>query len=184
MSIDPPEEHDTGLPLETRARADLPRLRNMLVDSYGDLRIIARRILSAEGRRSLIDPTELANEAASRLLKLERLRVEDRPHFLAIAARVVRQTMLDEIRRTKASKRQAPELTLWPDEQDPIDVEALAEVLETLERTSPEHARLVDMRFFSGLTIEEIAVLEGASVSTIKRRWSAARAWLLDAMKD
>lgn len=169
-------------PPATQARANIAALQALLVDSYGELRTIARRILAAEGRRGLIDPTELANEASMRLLKLDRMQFEDRPHFLALAARVVRQTLLDEIRRNAASKRRAPEATLWPDESDPVDIEALGDVLQELERVSPEHARLVDMRFFSGLTLEEIAALENVSLSTMKRRWMAARAWLLDAM--
>ena len=179
--LDPPADVLSTPPV-TLARENLAALRALISDSYGELRVIARRILSAEGRRGLIDPTELANEASARLLKLERMRFEDRPHFLALAARVVRQTLLDEIRRVRAAKRQAPPTALWPDASEAIDIEVLSEVLQSLEKVSPDHARLVDLRFFSGLPLEEIAALEGVSLSTMKRRWAAARAWLLDAL--
>lgn len=179
--LDPPAD-DFTLPPGTRAKDNLAALRGLISESYGELRIIARRILSAEGRRGLIDPTELANEASARLLKLGRMKFEDRPHFLAMAARVVRQTLLDEIRRVRAAKRQAPPTALWPDAGEAMDLEALGEVLQNLEKISPDHARLVDLRFFSGLPLEDIAALEGVSLSTMKRRWAAARAWLLDAL--
>lgn len=94
----------------------------------------------------------------------------------------VRQTLLDEIRRVRAAKRQAPPTALWPDASEAIDIEVLSEVLQNLEKVSPDHARLVDLRFFSGLPLEEIAALEGVSLSTMKRKWAAARAWLLDAL--
>src|SRR4029079_6957530 len=96
--------------------------------------------------------------------------------------RIMRQTLLDEVRRARARKRQAPGLlTLWPDGEGaaPVDIEALDEALRELAGVSPERARIVELRFFAGLTMEEVAVELGESESTVKRRCRVAGAWLL-----
>ncbi len=155
----------------------------LLARHYDEFRGLARKVLNGDAVRLQIQPTDLANEAAIRLLKLEKMRVRDVPHFMALSARVMRQTLLDEIRRVRAKKRVAPGvLTLWPDADglDPVDVEDLDRALEELAAVSPERARIVELRFFAGLTIEEIAAHLGDSESTVKRRWRAARAWLLE----
>jgi len=87
---------------------------------------------------------------------------------------------MDEVRRMRAAKRQAPPVsTQWPGEAHAsLDLEALDAALSRLEEIDPERARLVEKRFFAGLTIEEIAAEENISPSTVKRQWRAARAWL------
>jgi RNA polymerase sigma factor (TIGR02999 family) len=151
----------------------------LLSDLYGDLRMAAARLLSREGGNITLQPTELVNEAAIRVMKLERMSWNDRQHFFATSARILRQAMIDAIRRRKAQKRRPGEIMLAGQEGEPdIDVEALDEALVRLERASPELARIVELRFFVGLGIAEIATLTEQSERTIKRRWQTARMWL------
>lgn len=150
---------------------------------YDELRRIARRILHGDGGSVLFQPTELVNEAALRLMGLTRMSWKDRAHFLATAARVMRQVLLDEVRRALALKRQPPVLqTRWPEPQDgpAVDIQALDAALTQLSTISPERARIVELRFYVGLTIEEIAETLGVSDRTVKRQWRTARAWLLE----
>jgi RNA polymerase sigma factor (TIGR02999 family) len=150
---------------------------------YQDVRQIAHRILQRDAAVHLLQPTELAHEAAMRLMKLERMDFRSVPHFLATAARVMRQALLDEVRRALAKKRQNQALlTAWPD-ADPadagLDLEGLDAALRRLEGISPERARVVELRFFGGLSFEEVAEVQGVSVSTVKRQWQVARIWLM-----
>ena len=98
----------------------------------------------------------------------------------------MRQVLIDEVRREGAEKRGPTKVTLFSqiadEPQADIDIEALNEALERLAEVSPDHARLVELRYFSGMTVEEIATLDGVSTATVKRSWRAARAWLLDAL--
>jgi RNA polymerase sigma factor (TIGR02999 family) len=160
----------------------------LLTVYYAELRRIAGLILNGETDR-LLQPTELTHEAALRLMRLERMSWNDVTHFLATAARVMRQVLLDEVRRARAQKRQAPPcLTLWPGGSDSkptsVDIEALDAALTRLAELSPERASVVEMRFYAGLSIEEIARVTGVSDRTIKRQWRAARAWLLGELEQ
>jgi RNA polymerase sigma factor (TIGR02999 family) len=155
----------------------------LLARHYDEFRRLARKVLSGDGPRLQIQPTDLAHEAAIRLLRIEDLGLTGRTHFLALSARVMRQTLLDEVRRVRAKKRQVPGvMTLWPGDDGlaPVDIEDLDRALEELSAASPERGRIVELRFFAGLTIEEIGEHLGESESTVKRKWRAARAWLLE----
>lgn len=160
-----------------------PARERLLAIYYAELRGLARRMLAGDSAAYRLQPTELANEAALRVLKLDRMDFKDRAHFLAMAATVMRQALLDEVRRFRAHKRQAPAVltTLI----DPgiltvdLDLERLDRSLSRLVEISPERARLVELRFFAGLTIEETADVLAISPATVKRQWDAARAWLM-----
>jgi RNA polymerase sigma factor (TIGR02999 family) len=181
--IEAPPADEAGRLWEGFASGDARARDALLARHYGEFRVLARRVLSGEGAALQIQPTDLAHEAAIRVLRLDRINVRDRTHFLALSARVMRQVLIDEVRRVKAKKRRAPGLlTLWPDGETDgtLDVEDLDLALTELQQVSPERAHLVELRFFAGLTIEEIASHLGESESTIKRRWRAARAWLLE----
>lgn len=151
---------------------------------YDDYRAVARAVLARDSARDRIQPTELANEAALRLFKLERMDVSQRTHFLSLSARVMRQVLIDEVRRHRAQKRQAPVLTEWPgaepEESGNFDLENFDAVLNRLQEADPERAWVVEQRFYAGLTLEEIAEVSGRSLSTVKRQWRVARAWLLE----
>lgn len=155
----------------------------MLASVYDDLRLAAARLLRREAPFLTIQPTELVNEAALRVIRLDRMTWADRQHFFATGARILRQAMIDAIRQRRARKRQAPdvapEVAIAGTDGDPgFDVEALDAALVRLEAASPDMARLVELRFFVGLSVPEIAELWQESESTVKRRWKAARLWL------
>jgi RNA polymerase sigma factor (TIGR02999 family) len=151
----------------------------MLAEVYAELRAAARRMLRRDAPSLTLEPTELVHEASLRIARLERMSWNDRQHFFATAARIMRQAMLDAIRSRKRSKRQMPTV-LFADEGSNagLDVEALDAALSKLESVSPELAQIVELRFFVGLKPEEMAEVLGISDSTIKRRWQTARVWL------
>jgi RNA polymerase sigma factor (TIGR02999 family) len=160
---------------------------DLLAACYDDVRRIARRIIAQDRMNLVLQATELANEAAIRLMGVDRMEIEGKAHMLAMAARTMRRVLIDEARKGAASKRHAPTLiTQWPD--DPadslIEIGDLDRALAALEAFSPEHAQVVELRFMLGLTIEEAARASGIPERTIKRRWQAARAWLLDHLND
>jgi len=154
----------------------------LVAEHYDEFRRVARGVLNGDAAALQIQPTDLAHAAAIKLIKLDRIEVQGRTHFLSLSARIMRQILMDEVRRMRAEKRQAPPVTTqWPGEsKGAIDLEALDAALTKLERFDPERARLVEQRFYAGLTVEEIAAAEGVSESTVKRQWRAARAWLID----
>jgi RNA polymerase sigma factor (TIGR02999 family) len=176
-----PEAESIALWRETRAGDEASR-RRLLALCYGELRRLARRLLAHDSASAKLQPTELANEVALRVLKLERMHWNDRAHFLATAATIMRQALIDEVRRFRANKRQAPPVytTLFEHGVRTIelDIERLDASLRRLAAISPERARLVELRFFVGLTIDETAEALGSSSATVKRSWDVARAWL------
>ena len=131
-----------------------------------------------------LQATMLVHEAYLRLLGDEKLQWKDRAHFLGIAARSRRQILSERARARNAQKRGGDQhpITLNDEligqRERSIDVLALEAALEQLDRLDPEQARLVELRFFGGLTVEEVAEVMGISPATVKRRWTFARAWL------
>lgn len=153
----------------------------LLSELYGELRAAAARMLRYDAPNLTLHPTELVNEAALKIMQLQHMSWNDRQHFFATGARIMRQAMLDAIRSRKRAKRQAPTMFLESEgENSSVDVELLDAALSKLESVSPELARIVEMRFFVGLRPDEIAVVLESSESTIKRRWQTARLWLAD----
>ncbi|HVY89238.1 MAG TPA: ECF-type sigma factor [Hyphomonadaceae bacterium] len=167
----------TGAPAGGAAGRD-----DLLLKHYDEFRRVAGRVLNGDAQSLQIQPTDLAHEAVIRLSKLNQIDLKGRTHFLSLSARVMRQILIDEIRKMRARKRQAPPVaTQLPPElgAQAIDLEDLDRALEKLETVAPDHARLVDRRYFAGLTLEEIAEIDGVSVRTVKRQWRTARAWLV-----
>lgn len=182
--------HAYQAPLETvwagASRGETRARDRLLAAHYAEFRRIARRVLREDAGRLAIQPTDLAHEAAIRILKLERMDWRDRTHFLAMSARIMRQTLMDEVRRYRASKRQlAPILTFWcePQRGGAFDLEAFDDVLARLFQVDAERARVVELRFYAGLTLAEVALALEVSESTVERRWRGARAWLLSALE-
>lgn len=168
---------------ESAASATDPRAPELLAAVYDDVRRVARRLLAGDSQRRALQPTELANEAALRLIGLDRMAIRDGGHMLALAAQTMRRILIDEGRKAGSAKRQPPPmLTRWPD--DPhhqlIDLHDLDRALTALDAVSPEHAQAVELRFMLGLTVEEACAASGVPERTLKRRWQTARAWLLD----
>ncbi len=159
------------------------QMERVLESCYDDMRRLARRMVASDSLRIVFQPTDLANEAVLRLLQSAPAAVQDRGHLLALAARTMRRVLIDEARRQARLKRRRPELlTHWPGAPPTalISVEDFDAALRALERFSPDHAQVVELRFTLGLTVEETASALGVAERTVKRRWQAARAWLQD----
>jgi RNA polymerase sigma factor (TIGR02999 family) len=151
---------------------------------YGELRRIAAREMRHEKPGRTLQTTALVHEAYLRLLKDASLSFENRAHFLAIAARAMREILIERARARSARKRGGGAVRLTLDDivaslpSTPIDVLALDEALQRLARLDERHARVVELRYFGGLSVEETAVALGLSPATVKRAWTLARAWL------
>lgn len=159
---------------------------DMLAHCYGEMRLMARRILSGNVLGQALQPTELANEAAIKLIRHNLALASNEGHLLATAARTMRQILIDEARKAAAAKRIDPSLlTVWPEASDSaggttlIDMGEIDAALAALAVLSPQRAQIVELRFMLGMTVEETAAASGIPERTVKRHWQAARAWLL-----
>ncbi|MBN8481852.1 MAG: sigma-70 family RNA polymerase sigma factor [Xanthomonadales bacterium] len=163
--------------------------RDRLVASlYPELRRLAQGLFRNERANHTLQPTALVNEAWLRLSGSSAIAVEDRGHLLAIAARLMREILIDHARRRDAAKRDGGErVTLSgldiADGNDAIDLVGLDGALDKLEQIDPDKARIVELRYFGGLSIEETALATAQSPATVKRHWQAARIWLFDALE-
>lgn len=161
----------------------------LLASLYSEMRQIAGRQFAGERANHTLQPTALVHEAYERLISLNRISWTDRAHFLAMAARVMREVLIDHARKRGAAKRdwgRRVTLTgqLMPDSDQPLDLLDLDEVLKQLEDIDPMRARVVELRYFGGLTIEETASVIDQSPATVKRHWQVARAWLYQALRS
>jgi RNA polymerase sigma factor (TIGR02999 family) len=145
---------------------------------------MAERVMRSERSDHTLSATALVHEAYMRLADARRVGWQDRTHFLAVASRVMRRVLVDHARRRAAAKRDAGERVTLRDElgaaeDRSFEILALDEALTRLEARDERRARVVEMRFFSGLEVDEIARLLDVSGATVKRDWRFARAWLL-----
>ena len=156
----------------------------LMATVYDDLRRVARRRLRTERPDHSLAPTALVHEAYLRLVDLRRMRWQNRAQFFAIAARLMRQILVDHARTHAAAKRGGVAWrvplsdhlgTTMPRDVDLLDLDAALERLATLD---PRLGDLVVLRFFGGLTVEEAADVLARSPATVKRDWTRARAWL------
>jgi RNA polymerase sigma factor (TIGR02999 family) len=155
-------------------------------DVYAELRRIAARYVARE-RAQTVQATDLVHEAYLRLAK-DAPAVRDRTHFLAIAAIAMRRLLVERARARGAAKRGGDEVRVTLDdtllspsarsESDAVDLVALDLALERLAALDPTQARIVELRYFGGLTLEETAATLDISPATVKRHWAVARAWL------
>jgi RNA polymerase sigma-70 factor (ECF subfamily) len=149
---------------------------------YDDLRAVAGAIFRRERMNHTLQPTAVVNEAYLRLIDQSRPRWNSRAHFCAVAARAMRHILIDYARRQQAGKRRAPRdgapAIIESGDFDGLDVLAIHEALEALAALNERQARIVEMRFFGGMDIDEIASLLGVSPRTVKGEWRLARAWL------
>lgn len=149
-----------------------------------DLRAASARLLRRERAGHTLQPTALVHEAYLRLVDAKGLAARSRSHFLAIAARAARQVLVDHARGAGAEKRGGgrEQVTLIEDPAAPaqagVDVEALEAALQRLAQLNARRARIVELRFFGGLSVDETAEVLGVSPRTIDDDWRVARAWL------
>ena len=159
----------------------------LLEEIYAELALIATRLLSKERHVLELQPENLISEAYLKLTNIDRINWTNRTHFFAMSARVMREILIDEARKRKASKRDGGlRITMYEGiaaHAAPItDVLVLHEALERLAEVDPDRAYLVELRFFGGLTNEETAEVMNISVATVKRHWEVARGWLYRAI--
>lgn len=171
--------------VERATRGDQPALDVLMPLVYDELRRLAAHYLRGERPGQTLQPTALVNEAYLRLLKDRPDRWQNRAHFCAIAAHSMRQILIERARARDALKRGGGQPRITFDEglnaaSEPPSIEVLAvdAALERLAALDPEQARIVELRYFGGLSIEETAEAMGTSPATVKRHWAVARAWL------
>jgi RNA polymerase sigma factor (TIGR02999 family) len=151
---------------------------------YTELRTQAGRALRRERREHTLDTAALVNETYLRLVGQRELEPENRAHFLALAARTMREVLVDHARRRGARKRGGERARVALEDvpattgAERLDLLALDEALTRLAAFDAELARVVELRFFAGQTIEATAATLGVSPATVKRDWAAAKAWL------
>ena len=152
---------------------------------YDELRRIARGYFQRERRGHTLQATAVVHEAYVRLIEQSGIEWQSRAHFIGVAASVMRQVLIDYARKEHAAKRGGPERGLALDEgvvalsdQQSAELLDLDRTLEQLEKTNPKHSKIIEMRYFGGLTVEETGEALGVSPITVKRDWAVARAWL------
>jgi RNA polymerase sigma-70 factor, ECF subfamily len=162
--------------------AALDRLMELM---YPELRRIARQHLERRRAGETLESAALANEAYLKLLRSGGIRCNDRTHFLAVCSQVIRRILVDHARRRRFAKRggdrmQVPlDEVLLAAESRGVEVLELDEALQTLARMDPRKSRVVELRYFGGMKIEEAAEVLGISLETAKRDWRMAKAWLM-----
>lgn len=170
--------------IEQARQGDGPAVEQLVPLVYAELRRIAASCLRRERPGQPLQATELVHEVYMRLLKDENLSFQNRAHFLGIAARSMRQILVEHARARDAEKRGGQRRQVTLDEgvaaglPRDVDLLALDEALHRLGAQDADHARIVELRFFGGLTNEEAAAALGISPATVKRGWAVARAWL------
>jgi RNA polymerase sigma factor (TIGR02999 family) len=150
---------------------------------FDELRRLARHYMRGERAGHTLQTTALVNEMYLRLAGLDKLRWRDSKHFFAMAATLMRRVLVDHARRRGRDKRGAGVSFTGPNENLPaphadIDVVALDGALERLAKLDPQQSRVVELRFFAGMSVEETATALGISKATVKREWATAKLWL------
>ena len=184
MSDGPGSANVTALLVEWQ-NGSTSALETLMPLVYAELRLIAGRHLSRESPGHTLQSTALVHEAYLRMIDQRRVQWQNRAQFFGIAAQMMRRILIDHARQQHRLKRGGAAAMLTLDEAiavtEPaadVDLLALDKALTSLTAFDERAARIVELRFFSGLTIEETAEVMGVSTGTVKREWSTARAWL------
>jgi len=169
--------------LEKWREGDSEALNALVPLVYADLRRLAHRYLQNQRPDHTLQSTALVHEAYLRLAKHEKMQVENRAHFFAVLARIMRQILVDYARNQHAAKRDAGiklvlDEAIAPGPLRQVDVVVLDDVLEPLSRLDSRQGHIVELRFVGGVGREETAFVLGVSPATVKRDWTTARLWL------
>jgi len=169
--------------LEKWREGDSEALNALVPLVYADLRRLAHRYLQNQRPDHTLQSTALVHEAYLRLAKHEKMQVENRAHFFAVLARIMRQILVDYARNQHAAKRDAGiklvlDEAIAPGPLRQVNVVVLDDVLQALSRLDSRQGQIVELRFFGGLSLEETAFVLGVSPATVKRDWTTARLWL------
>jgi RNA polymerase sigma-70 factor (ECF subfamily) len=156
---------------------------------HAELQRIARRCMRGQPPDHTLQATALVNEAYVRLVDVQQMKWQDRAHFLAMAARLMRRILVDSARARGSHKRGGGAVRVSFSEELPVidgkglDIVALENALQALAELDERHSRVVELRFFGGLSVAETAAVLGISGETVMRDWKVARAWLMREMK-
>jgi RNA polymerase sigma-70 factor (ECF subfamily) len=178
----------TGLLLAWR-RGDEAALDRLMPLVHRELRRIAQRCMARESPGHTLQATALVNEAYLRLVDAKDVDWRDRAHFFSLSARVMRRVLVDHARTRSAQKRQGQEARVSFDEalvvsdEPSLDFVALDDALEALAKFDDRKSRVIEMRFFAGLSVEETASVLHVSADTVMRDWRLAKAWLQREMR-
>ena len=176
--------------LRSAASGDRDNVDALMAAIYADMRRIAEKHLRAERADHTLQPTALVHEAYLKLINQRGTDWKDRAHFFAIASRIIRRILVDHARQKKAAKRGAGQERVSLEDAEmnlgnrDVDLMALDEALNDLAQLDAQQAKVVEMRFFGGLTLAEIAEALNMGRRSVDRSWSAARAWLYVRLSD
>ena len=166
---------------------DIPARDRLFTLLHGELTQVSAALLRSE-RNSSLSTGDLVNEAVMRLVQLDQIEWTDKAHFLALSARAMRRILIDHARKKHSDKRHHQKVTLVTRlpgaPQGRIEFDILEKALIRLSAIDKEKADIVELRYFGGMSHQEIAEVTGTSEATVKRGWRAARAWLLDALAE
>jgi RNA polymerase sigma factor (TIGR02999 family) len=176
--------HEVTELLQSWRQGDAAALERLIPLVHSELGRVARSHFRREHSGHTLQATALVHEVYLRLVAIDRMTLNDRTHFFAVAARLMRQILVDHARRKRADKRGGGLTMLSLDEVSPVpstpivDVLALDQALEALSSRDARQCRVVELRFFAGLSIDETAQAIGVSAATVEREWTMAKAWL------
>jgi RNA polymerase sigma factor (TIGR02999 family) len=177
-----PDAPDITELLERWGTGDKQALDQLMPCIYDELKRVAGSYLRVERPGHTLQPTALVNEAYLRMVRLRSPKIENRKHFIVLAAQAMRRVLVDHARRHNAGKR---DMRLLPPDSGVViqpvlelDMVALDDALSLLSQFDPDKERIVELRYFAGLTVEETADVVGRSPATVKREWAVAKAWL------
>jgi len=166
-------------------------LEDLIPIVYAELHRQAHNFLRREYNNRTLQTTELINEAYLKLRGQKNLHFESRTHFFAIAANLMRQILVDHARKKHRLKRGGPKSDLPLDDALHVEVDGkdlnlsdLDDALQRLEKMDPQQARIVELKYFGGLSIQETAKIVGISPATVKRDWNIARVWLFNELRN
>lgn len=175
--------------LDRLCSGDRQAAASLLPLVYGELRALAGAFFRKERAGHTLQPTALVHEAYLKLVDQRDANWQNRAHFMAVAAQAIRRILIDHARKRDAAKRTPPTvISIDPSSDHPQETEAELESLEwamqRLSELNQRQARVVEMRFYAGMSVEEVAEVLGVSPGTVKADWRLARAWLQREMED
>jgi RNA polymerase sigma factor (TIGR02999 family) len=187
--MDTPPAKDVTRLLVDWGNGDRAALDELTPLVYDELRRLARRYMRREGPGHTLQPSALVNEAFLRLVDQRDVRWQSRAHFFGVAAQLMRRVLIDAARRHASGKRGGGTLRVSVSEaagvaEQASEMLALDRALDGLAEMDPRKGRIVEMKFFGGLTTEEVAEVLGVTPRTIEREWRAAKAWLHRAVAE
>lgn len=165
-------------------KGDETALDQLIPAVYGELRRIAGNFMRRQNPGHTLQASALVNEAFLRLIDSNKVNWQSRTHFFAVSAQLMRRVLVDAARRRNSQKRGGDRLRITLDDrvdlsnEDETDLVALDEALTRLADLNPRHSRIVELRYFGGLTEDQVAETLNVSARTVRRDWSVARAWL------